>query len=174
MWLLLFHWFWRIVTKPGMVPITTLLFLHIVDLALLEEKQIFKASLHPLFNVLVAAKLVVSASVRLTVLLRSVSLLAFAISTSSGLLWRPSYFPLQKKIFGRKYCPADLFLSVSEGEGERKRWTQFSKFPCFAQQGGSHVLGHSKKRDFHRAPGSSQISQHGMNPWPLLRLQNCS
>lgn len=59
-------------------------------------------------------------------------------------------------------------------ERKRNRWTQFSKFPCFSQQGGLHVVEHSKKHDFHRASGSSQISQQGMNPWPLLSLQKCT
>lgn len=155
----------------GMVHITTLLFSPTVVLAPLQGT--IQGFLPSSFQC-VGSCWVISAQC-MSVLLKSSSLLTFTISTSLGIYWCPSYFSLQKKKKKKgNNCPADALLSVSDREGERKSWTQFSEFPSFSQQGGLHVVGHSKKHDFHRASGSSQISQQGMNPWPLLRLQSCA
>lgn len=128
-----------------------------------EGKNIqgFLSPFLPPISVLIATEFVVPASV--TVLLIPSS--SLTISTSSGIYWHPP-----TSLFRRKNLEGCFSLCLSE----RKRWTQLSEFPSFSQQGGLHVVGHSKKHDFHRASGSSQISQQGTNPWPLLRLQSCA
>lgn len=142
---------------------------------LLEKERIFKASFHSLFNVLVVVEFVVSA----------LSASVWLSSWNKVLYWLLQSAHPQEYIdnpptclFRRKNYEGNtalkILFSLSQMVRERNRWRQSSKFPCFSQQGGLHVVRHSKKHDFHRASGSSQNSQQGINLWPLLRLQNCT